>query len=603
MSTSADLRTQLQSLLQSEADRGKLLRELSNLAQNGDLLAHADLWAPALYERDAAFFESFLVRHLQANTTHQRDSIRSLLARAEADGHDSLFQGLYRKIAREEEWNNELLALAHSSASDAEVQQAVLRRDLSSLWFALTPETAFDLYKRSPALFGGFIRQHIQRRWWRGQHSEERRYVPLREEAQRNGDEELAWLLFRKFSSEQDWRGELQRLLKQQIPASQIVPELEKRHPEYIWQTNATILIDFIERYGMAVLPYIDRNIHWLRQHTSDRLLAAIKQMGDETLYWRLFFKVGTIQQWNAELRRLLAQPWNDQQLYIELQRRMPPAQRWSHWQLQGDVAAAFYRRNPALFRPLLEQLIQPWAAYGQPQMHLLELFQEAEQQGDEAFLNFLSYRILQKLQSLGWRAFPHQQYAHHNPKEVAAARQEYDTMAGLLVARFERLCAQSPEIYVRHAANILSRFEPYGFWNFKKEAARNPALSYLLDQQREIWRRSPDAMRELLESPNIFVQILGLDMLSEGGEDAAQRVVENLPALRALLLSRAKINTKKRALQGLEQAARQGPRFAAQVLPVLEETMDFRGKRAIDQRIMVSFVRLRRQLAAGTQP
>src|SRR5262245_6122624 len=108
-----EFQQQFDTLLRDTADRGALLQALAELAQRrgfGDL---APIWAPALYARDAVFFESFLVRRLDHAAT-----IGELLPRAEADGHDTLFQGLYAKIAGEERWNAELRALARSEQPD-----------------------------------------------------------------------------------------------------------------------------------------------------------------------------------------------------------------------------------------------------------------------------------------------------------------------------------------------------------------------------------------------------------------------------------------------------------------------------------------------------
>jgi hypothetical protein len=145
----------------------------------------------------------------------------------------------------------------------------------------------------------------------------------------------------------------------------------------------------------------------------------------------------------------------------------------------------------------------------------------------------------------------------------------------------------------------MLSRVNAYEVWSFKRSLALNPAFAYLSAQHRAAWLAEPDALRELLESPNIFVQILGLVMLDEGGADAAARVSENLPILRALLLGGAHLGTKRLALGALELAARQGEVYAGHILPIVEEAVHLSGKRALDRQAVVTFVRLRRELAA----
>jgi hypothetical protein len=168
-----------------------------------------------------------------------------------------------------------------------------------------------------------------------------------------------------------------------------------------------------------------------------------------------------------------------------------------------------------------------------------------------------------------------------------------------MLTDRFDRLVAESPALYVRHAAAMLSRINAYEVLSFKRNLSLNPACAYLYTQHRAAWLAEPDALREVLESPNIYVQILGLLMLGEGSADAADRARENLLILRALLLGGAHLGTKKLALRALELAARQGETYAGQILPVVEEVVHLSGRRAVDQQAMVAFVRMQRELAA----
>ena len=86
-----DMRARVRALLESDLDRGALLLELSELVDERGLInACADLWGPALYQRDPDFFQRFLLRRLGPR---EADAIRALLPRAEADGRDELFHG------------------------------------------------------------------------------------------------------------------------------------------------------------------------------------------------------------------------------------------------------------------------------------------------------------------------------------------------------------------------------------------------------------------------------------------------------------------------------------------------------------------------------
>ena len=579
------LQQQLDQALARHGDRGALLRELSELAEQAAFRDLAATWAPELYARDATFFENFLVRHLDA-PPHDA-IIEELLRRAEADGCDSLFQGLYRKIAQEDRWDADLRALASSNMPDEAVLRAVRRRLFRGIWFGLEETTALALYRRNPALFGPLIAQHVRRRWFgwgRGKH-----FARLRGEALARGDEELALAVFRAVADEAMWATEVKRLLATDLPPEQLVAALRRRHPTSVWQFDARVLADVVQRCGAAAIPYLEQDVlRWIRGDTR-RLLDAVRNTGDEPAYWRLFLRVADPARWNAELRSLLQAPLDDAALVAALQPRIPTA-RDSWWQLEDDVALALYRRHPAAARPLLERLVREPAP---------ALWAAAEASGDEELLDLLSFRSLERCNRLAWRAFPTpSQQRWSKPDRKAAA--ELERLSAPVLARFDRLAADSPERYVRHAAEILSYLEPFELWSFGRGRLHNPILAALADRHHEAWLASSAAMRELLESPNIFVQILGLERLATGGTDAARRTVENLRLLRALLFGRARVGTKKLVLACLEWAARQDPAAAAAVLPLLGEAVDVRGKRAVDLRAMVSLVRLRYAAVEG---
>src|SRR5262249_55762211 len=158
--------------------------------------------------------------------------------------------------------------------------------------------------------------------------------------------------------------------------------------------------------------------------------------------------------------------------------------------------------------------------------------------------------------------------------KPNTQAREEIEQIGRAVTARFDRLYEQSPDTYVYHAADILSRFNEYDIESFKRAVELNPIFVYLFRQHRAAWHTSPTAIRELLESPSAHIWLVGLTILSEGGAEAARRVVENMVLLRAILLGPAQRNTKKLVLTCLGQAARGSPEHAETIAQVLEDTL-----------------------------
>ncbi len=576
----ADLKQQLEALLASHPDRGTLLRELSGMAALAPFADLAPLWAPAIYGRDAGFFDSFLERHLNAHK--HRAVIAELLTRAEADGRDDLFKRLYAKTIREGSWNEEILALAGSARASEEVLRAVQRRDMRRQWFTLAEPAALALYRRDPDLFSDFIQAHVHV-WWGSRD----RYKTLRKEAQERSDD-LHWALFRELADGGEWAREVRQLIAANTPADRIDAELKRRHPQRMPHTGSQVAGELLTRYGAAVLPYIETHRLWYGSGGGGRrVLEAVRKLNDEPLYWRLFFRVGDRKLWNEELRSLVARVSDDAVLLLELEIRSPRADA-RMWPLDADIALALYRRNHGLFGPFVQR-------------HLREadtvLFREALRASDQEFLNFVTFRLLDRLRLLAYRANLSKSQLAWGVKPDPKARAELDQISRLVLDHYEALHQRSPAEYVRHVANVLGRYGAFEIWSFRREMEENPVFAHFAGQHHDEWLRSPEAIRDLLESTNIYVQIIALEMLKQGGPDAAERVLENAPKLRALLLGQARRNTKRLVLHCLLQAAREGPTAPPSILPLLAEAMDFRGEVAIDEEILAGYVRVRREL------
>ncbi|HEV7128921.1 MAG TPA: hypothetical protein VGN32_15935, partial [Ktedonobacterales bacterium] len=219
-----EMRERVVALLAAQTDRGALWRELAELSRARGFAETANLWAPALYERDVAFFEPLLLKYLRSAN---EATIRALLPRCEAAGQAALFTGLYRKIADAASWNQDVLALAQSAPTDDALERALALREPGNDALALTEETALALYRRNPRRFSDYVRDHIHR-GWRNQST----YPQLRAEARVRGDDTLYWALFRALADSDEWQTALGELLKDDVPAEAIAEELGRRHIE-----------------------------------------------------------------------------------------------------------------------------------------------------------------------------------------------------------------------------------------------------------------------------------------------------------------------------------------------------------------------------------
>jgi hypothetical protein len=576
-------------LMEAALDRGTLLRELTLLSTEPGFQECADLWAPALYTRDSNFFERFLLRHLSAR---EAPVIQSLLPRIEADGNDELFRSLYARVTRPAAWSADLLALSGSPEPDERVLAAVARRRLTGYWFRLDGETALALYRRNPALFGDFVADSVNAE---AQSSAED-YSELLQEASRHGDENFYWRLFRQVAGPGEWVHAVRQLLASAVPADAVLGELRRRHPVYVHDLDAAVLAELVEKYGGVVLPYIEENADWISRKGAAQLLAAAERLGDEALYWRIFFRVGNARQWNESLLELARQPLAAGDWAVALRLRTPPADATGRWSLASETALALYHRDAALARPMIEQWTRDVS---------VPLFEAAEQACDEDLLDLLTTHVVW---DLGWRvvydAYPTESERRYK-KPKASAVAEMEQWGRTITERLDRLYAASPASYVRSATRILSRLDQTDGWSFQRNLDRNPVFTYLYRRHHAAWLGVPTAVRELLETPNPLAEGIALVILGETGPAAADCTVETLPLLRAALLGDGGVSVKKRVLYVLELAARHSPAHAAAILPALYETMHFQAKNAIADHAMVSYVRLNSQpdVPAGASP
>lgn len=576
--------SRLRRLLALNIDRAVLLRELAAIAgrQPVEFSTQAPIWAPVLYERGPEFFGAFLARYLGPQ---QEYVIRELLPRIEQDGRDKLYRDLYARYINDEEWKAEIHDLIGLTSSDEALLKALNLRDVGGL--ILNEKDAIALYQRNADLFRPFIKAHTGRawrswrRWW---DSDANRFKRLYELAQKRGDQDLSAHLLVENTDKRDHKHEIEALLNKPIAQDEIVPALTR-----LEVTDTDVLIRFIEVYGAVVLPYLWKHLSWLAN--PKKLLKAVDDLNDESLYWQTFFRLNLVKEWNEVLFRLAREAVDENEFFGDLAPMTPGGDvtGWQRgrWQVHTSVAKEMYPRFGAKVRPFLESFL------AEPD---LEFFQMVNRQRDEDFADFLTFRLLgvvtQKLNTQrGW-----------GRRRTESVKPDRETQATIdaLIARLERLYAQSPDGYVLHAANILAHYRPFEINRWNDPRGINPVYDYLTQQHHADWVRSRKAITELIESPSIFVQLVGLEILSKGGPDAAARVVENLPPLRAFLLGRGRRNTKRQVLRALELAAGQGSAYAVRILPALDDLMDFRSRRSIAEDVMATYVRLKHAVGVG---
>lgn len=572
-------RPRLESLLALGLARGELLRELQAIAarQPDDFARAADVWALRLYEMGPAFFSPFLRRYL---TQESEYAIRALLPRLEADGRLELFQSLYSRVIRIEEWLQEVKALALSSTGDAEVLRRLRMRDITRRGYVLSGEVALRLYQRDPQKFRSFIRRHVERHWWPGRTESQSEYDSLLDVIQARGDRELYEALVKELAYHRYWRAEVKPLLEQDLPAEVVLARLEALHPT-TGLPEADTLLALFDKYGEAILPYLMKCVRW--RGVGKALLARVKAQENPGLWFRVFFEMaewGSLPRWHKALEELLLAADSEEKFASYLRLLTPPEpgrQGWSMWTVPDPIQAAMYEKYPAAARAfLLATTRDPGPA----------LLAASFDRGDNEMFDWLTYLFIQQTAYWHWDE-SRSQRSYHDAEQASRNNER----AALVLARLDSLFEADPQGYVRHAMAILNHFSAGEVFLGRQSVIEQPVARHLARAHPEVWRRSASAIRELLESPSFIVQRIGMTFLDSDDPVVADRVLENPRLFRAQLLSRSTRNTKRLVLRILERVAAHAPGV---VLPLLEECMDFYGRRAAADEMMVILTRIR---------
>ena len=144
----------------------------------------------------------------------------------------------------------------------------------------------------------------------------------------------------------------MRQLLAEKPPASALLEEFARRQPDRSASLDTKTLRALVRTYRHEALPYLERSL----TSAPDDFVNWARKLGDESLYWRIFFLAGSSTRWNADLRALLARPLSDDQLAEALALRTPPEESRHQLRLEPEVAQAIYRRNGSRFGPFLDR-------------------------------------------------------------------------------------------------------------------------------------------------------------------------------------------------------------------------------------------------------
>ena len=241
-----------------------VLRILNQLRYSnpGAIKATEAEWVKYAYDHAPAYFEKFLKYNLK-----DKAIIRVVLPLAKDRGQLDLYQHLYGRLATAKEWHQAITDILSQAKSPGEIVYELDWIDIPDNTIRLSDELAVQLYRKHPLMFQEFIRRHA------GVTNARSFDYPLLKEAMTARDDDSWWAIFREVATVRLWEESLQDLLNQDIAPEQIAEELEKRHPAKI-KPPTTALRPFLDRYGEAVLPYLEKRIKMLTEKRLKQLLS-----------------------------------------------------------------------------------------------------------------------------------------------------------------------------------------------------------------------------------------------------------------------------------------------------------------------------------------
>ena len=554
-------------------DDRSLRERLEGMATGALFKALSWYWAPRLYSRNRAMFRPFIQHHLteiyvkpERRSSWQPiawegDVARALdpwLAEVERDGEFALFRRMYAwKHKRARGWGVDADRWCHdvrerfvlgSPAERAKVLQ------LFDLHAQLDETTAIALYDVDPALAGPFILRHLPSRWlwlktlkpWR----------QLAERAQRSGDEDFYFKLYRRQVSYEDWSRETAALCKTVREADALNDALEKRHPEGVLESLGLQFHKLLEARGRDVLPYVRKHLRhaWGRRTGYDELVTLARERGWVDVWAAIVVTCSTPERYNVALREVLDDARLDEAERVsQLLMLSGVSSEWNGigWglarvqQLSEQNALTLYKRYPQLLRQTFKAHVTPaWRE------NHFELFELAWESGDQEMADYLASRYATRSHSSG------------------------KTKAGISDIVAERFAALKLDdaAFARRAANVLTLIPAYSIYNYGHLVRENRLARLLFERSLKSFLEMPAAVRDLVEGGEIHVQQLAYRVLGLADPRAEEQARANLDILIGTLLRPLHRRTRLAAFGALANAASTLP-SAQMVLARARET------------------------------
>lgn len=555
-----------------------LRARLEALAQEPRFRDFTWSWGPRLAQRSRVLFRPFILSNFSAGALSPKGEwfdpwkkdpapLEAWLTACDAADDVELTRRLWTWRLASQPWKQqaalwraEVLRRFAGAASPAARHTALAKVD--SGWMRLDAPTALALYARDAAAARPFINSHLPYFGWMGEKRKD--WLPLLERTR--GDEDFHFELYRRLIDEPQWQADVRALARSVTDPRALDAELERRHPAGALTAIAEVFLELLRARRADALPYVQRHLasvapRWTMLGRREakalpELLALSNQEGWLELWAGLVRTCGTPALFDGEVRRLVraattSDPAPKRRLLLIAghgrEANFPGISFAQVQPLEEATALELYARFPGLVGGPFRLHVAPGWHQAYP-----ELIRAALEARDDELVDFFAARAgIEQLHG-----------------QAAAGWQE---ALSLLCAHFEQL----PEAeFVRRAASALSRMPAYAVWSYDRLLESNPLARLLFERSTGLYLQDGGALRDLLESPQIHVQVLAFRVLARREPRAVALAAANLDLLQATLLRPLHRRTRLLAFEALANAAEHDADSARRLLARLRDAL-----------------------------
>lgn len=554
------VRTRIEELLAADLPDAELRDRLEELSVAMAFDGYTWLWGPDVYRRNRVMFRPFILNHFSSTlmksvwkwepvawtgTTGER--LDAWFREVDENGDVQLFRKLYLWKHRTNQWRGvdhkrwlEDLLSGYEQADTPAKRAAVL--DRYDIWCRLDEDSALKLYRRDPRSAASFILKHLPNEY----ETDFKFWSRLHDEALAQGDEELAFELYRRQIDQKSWTKDVLRLADEISDPGMLCAELEKRHPQRWNFERGKAFYELVRKRGRDVFPYVQKHLSsvyrswWGGRDGYTKLvrLAAKEQWWD--LWSALVRTCSQPDEYNAEVNRLLKEKsLSDAECRQRLLMLTGVSREWNFGpfsmaqvqQLDDSTAVKFYAKYPDLLRGPFKMNIS--ASWYQTFPTLAEAVIEAE---DEPLIDFLASRLVTRSVTYGWG------------QEMVDLAERF--------SRYYEAFRDDDREFSRRATNVLGQVPAFAIWNFNELTRTNRLARMFYARSPAKYLSYPAGVRDLLEAAQIHAQAVAFRTLGLPDPRARQLAAENLDLLQATLLRPLHRTTRALAFRAIANAA-----------------------------------------------